>query len=162
MALKAPTPEATEIAIAFIGRGYDMSTDLRLKYCKGESHTARSIEIDHDGGREIVLPGGSDSKEEEDPEAEVEGSSNARKIWPKEFTALQSSKLIKGIFERFDQDRSGFIDANELRDALLNPPKEKSKSNDQATKREKSRKHGYPLMHSNPSSKLIKGINLAQ
>ncbi|KAM0962142.1 hypothetical protein ACFX13_021733 [Malus domestica] len=58
MALKAPTPEATEIAIAFIGRGYDMSTDLRLKYCKGESHTARSIEIDHDGGREIVLPGG--------------------------------------------------------------------------------------------------------
>ncbi|KAM2862538.1 hypothetical protein FF1_021454 [Malus domestica] len=88
MTLKAPTPEAAEIAIAFIERGYDMSTDLRLKYCKWEPHTARSIEIDHDGSREIALPGGSNSKEEEDPEAEVEGFSNARKIWPKEFTAL--------------------------------------------------------------------------
>ncbi|KAB2621179.1 MACPF domain-containing protein [Pyrus ussuriensis x Pyrus communis] len=58
MALKAPAPEAAEIAIASIGRGYDISTDLRLKYCKGESHTARLIEIDDDGGHEIVLPGG--------------------------------------------------------------------------------------------------------
>ncbi|KAM1304652.1 hypothetical protein PS1_022445 [Malus domestica] len=58
MALKAPAPEAVEIAIASIGRGYNMSTDLQLKYCKGESHTARLIEIDDDGGRDIILPGG--------------------------------------------------------------------------------------------------------
>ncbi|KAM1171851.1 hypothetical protein ACFX2I_022016 [Malus domestica] len=85
MALKAPAPEAVEIAIASIGRGYNMSTDLQLKYCKGESHTARLIEIDDDGGRDIILP---DSEGEEDHEAEVKGSSNARKIWPKEFAAL--------------------------------------------------------------------------
>ncbi|RXH92239.1 hypothetical protein DVH24_033135 [Malus domestica] len=59
MALKAPATEAAEIAVASIGRGYDISIDLRLKYCKGESHTARLIEIDDDdGGREVVLPGG--------------------------------------------------------------------------------------------------------
>ncbi|KAM1465994.1 hypothetical protein ACFXTO_045432 [Malus domestica] len=59
MALKAPATEAAEIAVASIGHGYDISIDLRLKYCKGESHTARLIEInDDDGGREVVLPGG--------------------------------------------------------------------------------------------------------
>ncbi|KAM1161081.1 hypothetical protein ACFX2I_000213 [Malus domestica] len=58
MALKAPTSEAAEIASASSWRGYDLSTDLRLKYCKGESHTARSIEIDDDGGRQIILPDG--------------------------------------------------------------------------------------------------------
>ncbi|KAL6184075.1 hypothetical protein ACLB2K_045479 [Fragaria x ananassa] len=46
MALKVGAPQAAEIAIASIGRGYDVSIDLRLKYCKGES---RLIEIDDDG-----------------------------------------------------------------------------------------------------------------
>lgn len=58
MALKVRAPKAAEIAIASIGHGYDISIDLRLKYCKGESYTSRLIEIDDDGGREIVLPGG--------------------------------------------------------------------------------------------------------
>ncbi|XP_024025800.1 uncharacterized protein LOC21411513, partial [Morus notabilis] len=44
---------------ALIGRGYDISTDLRLKYCKGgDSSDSRLIEIDEDDGREIVLPSG--------------------------------------------------------------------------------------------------------
>lgn len=58
MALKLPAPEAAEIAIGAIGCGYDISEDLRLKYCKGNSKDSRLIEIDEDGGREIVLPGG--------------------------------------------------------------------------------------------------------
>ncbi|KAM0978416.1 hypothetical protein FF1_014397 [Malus domestica] len=45
---------------------------------------------------------------------------NTRKIGPKEFAALfYSLQSWRGVFERFDRDRSGFIDANELRDALL-------------------------------------------
>lgn len=55
MALKLPAAEAAKVAIQSIGRGYDISLDLRLKYCKGDS---RIIEIDEDQGREIVLPGG--------------------------------------------------------------------------------------------------------
>ncbi|KAL0348218.1 UNVERIFIED_CONTAM: MACPF domain-containing protein [Sesamum angustifolium] len=55
MALKLPPEEAAKIAIQSIGRGYDISLDLRLKYCKGDS---RLIEIDEDQVREIVLPGG--------------------------------------------------------------------------------------------------------
>ncbi|KAM5574363.1 hypothetical protein ABKV19_013705 [Rosa sericea] len=56
MALKVAAPEAAEVAIASIGRGYDVSVDLRLKYCKGDS---RLIEIDDDdGGRQVLLPGG--------------------------------------------------------------------------------------------------------
>jgi len=58
MALKVPAPEAAEIAIGSIGRGYDISVDLRLKYCKGDSKESRLIEIDEDEGREIILPGG--------------------------------------------------------------------------------------------------------
>jgi hypothetical protein len=58
MALKLPAPEAAVIAIAAIGCGYDISDDLRLKYCKGNSKNSRLIEIDEDVGREIVLPGG--------------------------------------------------------------------------------------------------------
>ncbi|KAF5448116.1 hypothetical protein F2P56_028679 [Juglans regia] len=58
MALKVPAPEAVEIAIGSIGRGYDISEDIRLKYCKGDSRNSPLIEIDGDGGREIVLPGG--------------------------------------------------------------------------------------------------------
>lgn len=55
MALKLPASEAAKVAIQSIGRGYDISLDLRLKYCKGDS---RLIEIGEDQGREIVLPGG--------------------------------------------------------------------------------------------------------
>lgn len=58
MALKVPASEAVEIAIGSIGRGYDISEDIRLKYCKGDSRHSLLIEIDGDGGREIVLPGG--------------------------------------------------------------------------------------------------------
>ncbi|KAG2704242.1 hypothetical protein I3760_06G175600 [Carya illinoinensis] len=58
MALKLPAPKAAEIAIGSIGCGYDISEDLRLKYCKGDSKRSRLIEIDEDGSSEIVLPGG--------------------------------------------------------------------------------------------------------
>ncbi|GMY05042.1 MACPF domain-containing protein At4g24290 [Fagus crenata] len=58
MALKVPAPKAAEIAIGSIGRGYDISVDLRLKYCKGDSKESRLLEIDEDVGREIILPGG--------------------------------------------------------------------------------------------------------
>ncbi|RID80862.1 hypothetical protein BRARA_A03494 [Brassica rapa] len=47
-------------------------------------------------------------------------NSNVRKIGPKEFTSLfYSLQSWRTIFERFDKDRSGRIDTNELRDALL-------------------------------------------
>ncbi|KAL9373657.1 hypothetical protein Peur_033277 [Populus x canadensis] len=47
-------------------------------------------------------------------------NSNARKIGPKEFTELfYSLQNWRAIFERFDRDRSGRIDINELREALL-------------------------------------------
>ncbi|PSS19029.1 MACPF domain-containing protein [Actinidia chinensis var. chinensis] len=58
MALKVSAPEAAKIAIQSIGRGYDISEDLRLKYCKGDLGDPRLIEIGEDSGREIVLPGG--------------------------------------------------------------------------------------------------------
>ena len=58
MALRVPSPKAAEIAIGSIGRGYDVAIDLRLRYCKGDLKDPRLIEIDEDGGREIVLPGG--------------------------------------------------------------------------------------------------------
>ncbi|XP_059653588.1 MACPF domain-containing protein At4g24290-like [Cornus florida] len=58
MALKVSAPEAANVAIQSIGRGYDISLDLRLKYCKGDSINARLIEVDEDHGREVVLPGG--------------------------------------------------------------------------------------------------------
>ncbi|XVF00564.1 hypothetical protein REPUB_Repub04eG0011400 [Reevesia pubescens] len=58
MALKVPAPKAAEIAIGSIGCGYDIGMDLRLKYCKGDSKNSCLIEIDKDGGREIVLPAG--------------------------------------------------------------------------------------------------------
>ncbi|KAK9664384.1 hypothetical protein RND81_14G037800 [Saponaria officinalis] len=46
-------------------------------------------------------------------------ASNSRKIGPKEFTALfYGLQSWREIFERFDKDRSGKIDAVELRDAL--------------------------------------------
>uniref|UniRef100_A0A1J3JXX3 Putative calcium-binding protein CML50 n=1 Tax=Noccaea caerulescens TaxID=107243 RepID=A0A1J3JXX3_NOCCA len=47
-------------------------------------------------------------------------NSNVMKIGPKEFTALfYSLQSWRSIFERSDKDRSGRIDVNELRDALL-------------------------------------------
>ncbi|KAK8582739.1 hypothetical protein V6N13_069511 [Hibiscus sabdariffa] len=59
MALKMSAPKAAEIAIGSIGCGYDIGMDLRLKYCKGNnSKDSCLIEIDEDGGHEIVLPGG--------------------------------------------------------------------------------------------------------
>ncbi|KAK9077046.1 hypothetical protein SSX86_005381 [Deinandra increscens subsp. villosa] len=50
MALKLPAAEAANFAIQSIGCGYDIALDLRLNY--------RLIEIDEDGGRDIMLPGG--------------------------------------------------------------------------------------------------------
>ncbi|XP_078446832.1 putative calcium-binding protein CML50 [Wolffia australiana] len=45
---------------------------------------------------------------------------NAYKIGPKEFTSVfYSLQNWRANFERFDRDRSGRIDGNELRDALL-------------------------------------------
>ncbi|GKV24447.1 hypothetical protein SLEP1_g34058 [Rubroshorea leprosula] len=58
MALRLPAPKAAEFAIGSIGRGYDISIDLRLKYRKGVAKDSCLIEIDEDGGHEIVLPGG--------------------------------------------------------------------------------------------------------
>lgn len=58
MALKLPAIEAANVAIQSIGCGYDISLDLRLKYCKGHPGNSRLIEIDEDEGREVVLPGG--------------------------------------------------------------------------------------------------------
>ncbi|XP_058771873.1 MACPF domain-containing protein At4g24290-like [Vicia villosa] len=49
---------AAEIAIGSIGRGYDISSDIRLKFCKGDSVDSRLIEIDELDVREVVLPGG--------------------------------------------------------------------------------------------------------
>ncbi|KAL5810546.1 hypothetical protein ACOSQ4_027114 [Xanthoceras sorbifolium] len=47
-------------------------------------------------------------------------NTNARKIGPKEFTSLfHSLQHWRDIFERADRDRSGKIDSNELREALL-------------------------------------------
>ncbi|XP_058723976.1 calcium-binding protein CBP-like [Vicia villosa] len=47
-------------------------------------------------------------------------NTSVKKIGPKEFTSLfYSLQSWRGIFERFDKDRSGKIDSNELRDALL-------------------------------------------
>ncbi|PHU05843.1 putative calcium-binding protein CML49 [Capsicum chinense] len=46
-------------------------------------------------------------------------NTNTRKIGPKEFTSVfYSLQEWRGIFERFDRDRSGKIDSSELRDAL--------------------------------------------
>ncbi|KAF2293909.1 hypothetical protein GH714_005597 [Hevea brasiliensis] len=58
MALRLPAPKAAEVAIGSIGHGYDITADLRLKYCKGGAKDSQLIEIDEGGGGEIVLPGG--------------------------------------------------------------------------------------------------------
>ncbi|KAI3811726.1 hypothetical protein L1987_21455 [Smallanthus sonchifolius] len=47
-------------------------------------------------------------------------NTNTRRIGPKEFTQVfYSLQSWRGNFEKFDRDRSGKIDANELRDALM-------------------------------------------
>ncbi|KAG8089103.1 hypothetical protein GUJ93_ZPchr0011g28369 [Zizania palustris] len=47
-------------------------------------------------------------------------NSNLRRIGPKEFTSVYYSlQNWRSVFERFDRDRSGRIDAMELRDALI-------------------------------------------
>ncbi|KAL4375966.1 hypothetical protein GQ457_02G028830 [Hibiscus cannabinus] len=47
-------------------------------------------------------------------------NTNTRKIGPKEFISVfYCLQHWRAIFERFDMDRSGKIDANELREALL-------------------------------------------
>ncbi|KAG9132652.1 hypothetical protein Leryth_016693 [Lithospermum erythrorhizon] len=47
-------------------------------------------------------------------------NTNATKIGPREFTSIfYSLQNWRSIFERFDRDRSGKIDASELREALL-------------------------------------------
>ncbi|KAI7742649.1 hypothetical protein M8C21_025537 [Ambrosia artemisiifolia] len=49
---------AAEAAIRAIGLGYDLTEDLRLKYCKGKSPESRLIGIDDEQVRDIVIPGG--------------------------------------------------------------------------------------------------------
>ncbi|GAA0148306.1 hypothetical protein LIER_07785 [Lithospermum erythrorhizon] len=47
-------------------------------------------------------------------------NTNTRKIGPKEYTSVfYSLQNWRSIFDRFDRDRSGKIDASELREALL-------------------------------------------
>ncbi|MQL83395.1 hypothetical protein Taro_015895 [Colocasia esculenta] len=58
MAPKISPLKAAENAIHCIGLGYDISVDLRLKACKRELPDPYLIELDHDQGREIILPGG--------------------------------------------------------------------------------------------------------
>ena len=58
MAVKVSVEKVAEIAIGSIGQGYDISDDLRLKYCKGDLVDSRLIGIDEESVREIVLPGG--------------------------------------------------------------------------------------------------------
>ncbi|KAL4184011.1 hypothetical protein AMTRI_Chr11g157920 [Amborella trichopoda] len=45
-------------AIQSIGLGYDITEDLRLKYCKGNSPDSHLIKLDVDQGRDVFLPGG--------------------------------------------------------------------------------------------------------
>lgn len=49
---------AAEVAISSIGLGYDLTNDLRLKFCKRSSPDSRLIAIDDDQVRNIQLPGG--------------------------------------------------------------------------------------------------------
>ncbi|GAB4848098.1 hypothetical protein Ancab_002762 [Ancistrocladus abbreviatus] len=58
MALKLSASRAAEVAVRSIGRGYDISTDLRLKYCKGDPIDSHLIEIDEDRREDVILPGG--------------------------------------------------------------------------------------------------------
>ncbi|PWZ04454.1 MACPF domain-containing protein [Zea mays] len=59
MALKATAQGAAEAAVAAIGRGYDVVSDVRLKYCKGKlaDPDARLIDVSRDGVQDVLLPG---------------------------------------------------------------------------------------------------------
>lgn len=61
MALKAPPLRAAEVAIGSIGIGYDLTADIRLKFCDRSSSPEEDpclIELDRSELHEIVLPGG--------------------------------------------------------------------------------------------------------
>ncbi|KAG0516450.1 hypothetical protein BDA96_09G004300 [Sorghum bicolor] len=60
MALKATAQGAAEAAVAAIGRGYDVVSDVRLKYCKGKlaDPDARLIDVSRDDVQDVLLPAG--------------------------------------------------------------------------------------------------------
>ncbi|XVF45927.1 hypothetical protein PTKIN_Ptkin02bG0247200 [Pterospermum kingtungense] len=58
MALEVSDQKAAEIAIASIGCGYDLASDLRLKYCKKDGKDSRLIEFDDVGCYDLPLPSG--------------------------------------------------------------------------------------------------------
>lgn len=51
---------AAEEAVQCIGLGYDLTVDLRLKYCKKQQTKERSrlISVDDGQARDIAIPGG--------------------------------------------------------------------------------------------------------
>lgn len=60
-AARSPAPaalEAAQRAVAAIGCGYDLATDLRLNRCKTGTSGSRLIEFDGADAEDIVLPGG--------------------------------------------------------------------------------------------------------
>lgn len=94
MALKLSASDAAQVAIKSIGRGYDVSLDLRLKYCKGDS---RLIEIDEDQGRDIVLSGGTT----------ISGVSKSIKCDKGERTRFRSDVVpFQQMAEQFNQELS--------------------------------------------------------
>ncbi|KAI4318543.1 hypothetical protein MLD38_032233 [Melastoma candidum] len=98
MALKLPAKEAAQVAIASIGRGYDVAIDLRLKYCKGDSDGSRLIKIDDaDSGQDLVLPGG----------ISIPNVSRSIKCDKGERTRFRSDVLsFQQMSEQFNQDLS--------------------------------------------------------
>ncbi|GKV32139.1 hypothetical protein SLEP1_g40766 [Rubroshorea leprosula] len=97
MALRLPAPKAAEVAIESIGCGYDIAIDLRLKYRKGNLKDSRLIEIDEDGGHEIVLPGG----------IPIPNVSKSIKCDKGERTRFRSDVLsFQQMSEQFNQDLS--------------------------------------------------------
>ncbi|XP_042503226.1 MACPF domain-containing protein NSL1 isoform X2 [Macadamia integrifolia] len=53
------TPQsAAEKAVSVIGLGYDLSSDIRLAYCKSGSSNSRLIELDETLARDLVFPCG--------------------------------------------------------------------------------------------------------
>ncbi|KAJ8572644.1 hypothetical protein K7X08_009155 [Anisodus acutangulus] len=97
MALKLPAVEAAKVAIQSIGCGYDISLDLRLRYCKGHPANSHLIEIDEDEGREVVLPGG----------ISMLNVSKSIKCDKGEFTRFRSDVLsFQQMSEQFNQEVS--------------------------------------------------------
>lgn len=97
MALKLPAAEAAKVAIQSIGCGYDISLDLRLKYCKGHPANSRLIEIDENEGRDVVLPGG----------ISIPNVSKSIKCDKGELTRFRSDVLsFQQMSEQFNQELS--------------------------------------------------------